>query len=58
MSHQHCTHGGKPCPRIFQAVPMTVEQEREVTWAAVVIAAVATLIGLYAIWIALAVILS
>jgi hypothetical protein len=22
MTHQRCTHGGKPCPKVIQALPM------------------------------------
>ena len=29
MTHQRCSHGGRPCPRVIQAVPL--ESVREAT---------------------------
>ena len=39
MTYQHCTHGGKPCPRVFQAVPMQ-PVERRPWWPSLVVAGI------------------
>lgn len=36
-TYQHCTHGGKPCPRVIQAYPLPSAEPRRPVWPSLIV---------------------